>query len=159
MRNSNSPDPGVARIRNGETILGSCLVAASLAFLLYTVPYPLGAAVWPRIVLLLLTVLGSVIAVRGYLRSTGDMDGDSEWSRAVLRGPALTLLIVVGYVALVSIIGFFPATALYLCAHLWFSGVRDLKVLAGVTVAFVGLVYLLFIYALEVPLPTGLVFG
>lgn len=161
MQNTTDTGPKMARLRNSEAILGLSIIAASLAFLGYTLPLSLDAAAWPRVVLLLLMFLGAVLAVRGF-RSARPASGartDGEWNRAVLRGPALTLLIVVGYVALVSIVGFFPATALYLCFHLWFSGVRDLRVYAGVTVVFVGLVYLLFVYELQVPLPTGLVFG
>lgn len=153
----------MGRLRNTESILGLCLIAVSLGFLGYTLPLSSDAATWPRVVLLLLILLGTVLTVRGFRapasQPAGGAESDGEWSRAVLRGPALTLLIVLGYAVLVSLVGFFPATALYLCAHLWFSGVRDLRVYAGVTVGFIGLVYLLFVYELQVPLPTGLVFG
>jgi len=76
----------------------------------------------------------------------------------VLRRPALALAIVIGYVALLKVIGFLPATALYLLGHLWFNGVRDWRVLAGVVVGVVAFIYLLFVYQLSVPLPAGLLF-
>lgn len=166
-----------SRIKSPDSILGLSFVALSIVFLLYTIPLSTAAAAWPRAVLVLLLVLGAAIAVRG-VRQAAPAPGDTappdegadtggaaserppgEWSPAVLRRPALTTLIVVGYIALLDVIGFFPATALYLCGHLWFGGVRDLRVYAGVTVAMCGLVYLLFVEELSVPLPTGLLFG
>ncbi|QBI54979.1 tripartite tricarboxylate transporter TctB family protein [Streptomonospora litoralis] len=90
--------------------------------------------------------------------TTGSARGDGEWSRRVLRGPALTLLVVVAYIALLQVIGFLPATALYLLGHLWFGGVRDWRILAGVVVGVVAFVQLLFVYQLSVPLPAGLLF-
>ncbi|GAB3466317.1 hypothetical protein GCM10027570_55450 [Streptomonospora sediminis] len=82
----------------------------------------------------------------------------AEWSARLLRRPALTLGIVVVYVALLEIIGFLPATALYLLGHLWFGGVRDWRILAGVVVGVVAFIQLLFVHQLSVPLPTGLLF-
>lgn len=157
----------LSALRSPDAILGLTLLACVVVFLLYTLPMSAEAAAWPWAVLTILAALGAAIAVRGLraARTTSagqDDDGvpsSSEWSRATLRRPALTVLIVTIYVALLSVIGFFPATALYLCGHLWFGGVRDWRVYAGVTVVLCGLIYLLFVAQLSVPLPTGLLFG
>ncbi|QVQ52650.1 tripartite tricarboxylate transporter TctB family protein [Spiractinospora alimapuensis] len=134
-------------------------------FLLYTIPLSAEAAAWPWAVLALLLGLGVAIAVRGLRAARARADSSeapessTEWSRATLSRPAWTIVIVTAYVGLLSLVGFFPATALYLVAHLWFGGVRDWRVFTGVTVVLSGLVYLLFVAQLSVPLPTGLLFG
>ncbi|MUL43799.1 tripartite tricarboxylate transporter TctB family protein [Streptomonospora sp. PA3] len=170
-----------------DLILGLSLIAVSLGFLAYTLGLSAQAAAWPRGVLVLLLVLAAAITVRA-LRSPAappgkrpepvpagggespaqdeapgteapPADGEhGEWSRAVLRRPALTLAVVVGYVALLEIVGFLPATVLYLLGHLWFGGVRDWRILAGVVAGVVAFIQLLFVYQLSVPLPTGLLF-
>ncbi|PRY02406.1 tripartite tricarboxylate transporter TctB family protein [Allonocardiopsis opalescens] len=159
-------------LRSPDAVLGLSLIAISVVFLACTLPLSAAAAAWPRAVLALLLFLGAAITVRAVRAAAAgrpaaepaaadavpdEEEGASgEWSPAVLRRPALTMLIVIGYVALLDVIGFFPATVLYLVGHLWFGGSRDLRVVAGVTAGLCGLVYLLFVHELSVPLPTGL---
>lgn len=182
---SSSPPPSApppARPRRSsapDLVLGLALIAVSLGFLAYTLGLSAGAAAWPRAVLLLLLGLAVAITVRAVRTPVARRDGEpaaqdaaagteaprtdsgggtGEWSRHLLRRPALTLAMVVGYVALLEVVGFLPATVLYLLGHLWFGGVRDWRVLAGVVVGVAAFIQLLFVYQLSVPLPTGLLF-
>lgn len=180
-----------ARALTPDMILGLVLAAVAVGFLAYTLELSAGAAAWPRVVLVLLLILGVAITVRAARARTAaasvadsadragtetdsadsaesadaagsaagaDAAEPAEWSARLLRRPALTLGIVVVYVALLEIIGFLPATALYLLGHLWFGGVRDWRILAGVVVGVVAFIQLLFVHQLSVPLPTGLLF-
>ncbi|GAA3730463.1 hypothetical protein HDA32_005964 [Spinactinospora alkalitolerans] len=174
MSTESTTRPRPLRSPTPDTILGLVLTAIAAFFLVYTFELSAQAAAWPRAVLALLAVLGVAIAVRGIRSGSAPAAGDGaapardddgaapseqgEWERGVLRRPALTLGVVVVYVGLLEVIGFLPATALYLLGHLWFGGVRDWRVFAGVVVGLIAFIHLLFAYELNVPLPTGLLF-
>ncbi|MBV2365431.1 tripartite tricarboxylate transporter TctB family protein [Streptomonospora nanhaiensis] len=188
MQTSTPTRPPRRRPLTPDTVLGLVLVVLSAVFLAATLGLSAEAAAWPRGVLLALAALGAAIAVRGRRApaqpappaggtdtapsAEPDADavaaaaeardpegaGDGDWRPAVLRRPAIALGIIVAYVALLEVAGFLAATGLYLLAHLWFNGVRDWRVFAGVAVGVVAFIHFLFAYELSVPLPAGMLF-
>lgn len=88
----------------------------------------------------------------------GQNNGRMEWVRA----PKSFLAAVVGlccYVPLLSLLGFFPASFLFMALTARLLGFRDLRFLflgTGGTLLFI---YLVFVRFLQVPVPTGLIGG
>lgn len=149
-----------------DIVSGLALIV--ICFVLYplTSEFSGGAATWPRGVLLLLAALGFLVCVKGWRRAveerqgqgTADEGEEETITPSLLKAPMTLLIVVVAYAGLLEIIGFFPSTVLFLGGYLWYGGVRDWRVLAGVVVGLNLFIYLLFIVQLNVPLPAGLLF-
>lgn len=150
-----------------DVIAGSILVLVSVLMYLQTFDdFAAGSALWPRIILGLLFFLSVLIVYKGIqktkmARKGETVEGEQEEERLnlqLLKSPIGTILIVVVYVALLAIIGFFPATILFLVGYLWYGGVRSWVTYALVIVGVNLLIYVLFVWQLNVRLPQGLFF-
>lgn len=125
-----------------------------------------GAALWPRIILGLLFLLALGIVFKGLqktrrIRQGETVEGDEEEEEErlnlrLLKSPLATLLVVIVYVALLAIIGFFPATILFLAGYLWYGGVRNWVTYVSTIVGLPLFIYLLFVIQLNVQLPSGI---
>jgi len=106
-----------------------------------------GAGLWPFSVCLVITVLSLVLLAAG--RHLRDSERFSRTSLLVLAG----LVTFVGLGLLISLIGF-ELPALALCVvWLRFLGGESWRSTAAVSVVTVAAFYLLFLYALSIPLP------
>ena len=130
-----------------------------------TLQYPARAAEWPLWMWSLLAFL-SVILLFNSLRkpivpasaaapSTPERRAEKRAKRVRI---AINIALVVGFVALVPILGFYTAGAVYLCAHMFYLGIRPVwripVVAAGALIVFYGM----FEYFLGVLVPHGMVF-
>jgi hypothetical protein len=78
-----------------------------------------------------------------------------RWVRSP-KNFTLTLASMVGYGILISFIGFFPASALFMAALSWMLGFRrPVFILLG-TGLILGFVWLVFVHFLGVPVPMGI---
>jgi putative tricarboxylic transport membrane protein len=146
--------------------MGVVLVFVSVFLYSRTYAFAGGAALFPRGILLLL-VFFAVWIVIGGIKKTKKMRREEEvrykgeeerLTFRLLGSPMSAFFIAVVYVMLLAIIGFFPATILFLTGYLWYGGVRDWKAYA-LTVAGLNLfIYLLFVLQLNVRLPPGILF-
>ena len=64
------------------------------------------------------------------------------------------LLIV--YIILLTVIGFFPASFLFMIGLAWILGYRKIISLSVGTISLLSVIYFVFIRFLSVPVPTGL---
>jgi hypothetical protein len=71
----------------------------------------------------------------------------------------ITIALCIGYVASWTLIGFFPATFLYVTVQLWLLRQRYWGILFGVPAAVMLLVYVVFAKLLTLPFPGGVWFG
>jgi hypothetical protein len=150
-----------------DVIAGSVIALVSVSLYLQTFDFAAGSALWPRIILWLLVLLAIWIVFKGLQKTkrlrqgeTGAYyEGEDEEERLnlqLLKSPIGTFLGVVAYVVLLIVIGFFPATILFLAGYLWYEGVRNWVTYALTIVGLNVFVYLLFVLQLNVPLPPGL---
>jgi hypothetical protein len=106
-----------------------------------------GSGTWPLLISLILVLLGAVLAVTA--RGTSDAERFSGASWLVLIG----LITMIVFVALISVIGFEIPAALLTFVWLRFLGRESWRssilTSLGVVVAF----YLIFVAALQVPIP------
>jgi hypothetical protein len=126
--------------------LGVAALAGSLALGVGNPEKP-GAGMWPLLISLALVVLG--LALVPAVRSTADAERFTRPSLLVLVGMASMIV----FVALISVIGFEIPAALLAFVWLRFLGNEtwrsSIVVSLGVVVAF----YLVFVAALQIPIP------
>ena len=65
-------------------------------------------------------------------------------------------MIIVVYVALIQVLGFYTATVLFLAVYMRFMNIRSLKVILLTEVVLLTFVFLLFHVGLSVRFPQGL---
>ena len=141
--------------------LGLILMAFAGFFLAEATHFPEGSAQWPKFVLGLFFLLAAVLFALGAVRTVKNSNkGDVRvnWRGAVGKAHIVYALIVV-YVVLIVVIGFFPATIIFCPAIMLYYGIRSIKVLFLVTVIQALFIYLLFVVQLKVQLPYGTIFG
>lgn len=141
------------------------LVVCALFFAL-TFDFTDGAALWPRIIIAIFAAFALLVIAAGIgktrrARSGGEVEypGEEEpLGRTTLNFPLQTLGIVVGYGLLLSLVGFFPSTVIFLVGYMYYGRVRDWRVYVGVVVGLNLAIYLLFVLQLSVQLPSGIFF-
>lgn len=78
------------------------------------------------------------------------------WPERTWVRPALGVVFLVVYAFTVSFLGFLVTTLLFLVVWMWIIERLEWKTLAGVSVGTTAVLYLIFVFFLEVPMPPGL---
>ncbi|MEW6229920.1 MAG: tripartite tricarboxylate transporter TctB family protein [Bacillota bacterium] len=166
-----------------EAVQDFAIALLALAGFLYTYTfkrpgaYALGssvsAAVWPRILLAGIGILSCLLAIQEIRRQNkaratqGQEAKSTEESPADIRIPdwmhhqayarLFWLIGLLGaHAALTPVLGFIMATLLAQVALLYLLGLRTKKLLLGVPILVMAIVYLIFIRALNMSLPRGI---
>jgi putative tricarboxylic transport membrane protein len=134
------------------------VLAAACAFLLwetrglpsnvYGTP---GPAVWPRIVFVLMLAVALLLGF-GALRSGDEAPVFEEGTKVALGLMGLSAL----YLVAIEPVGFLLTTALFLFASMLMLGMRSWRMLAGVSILFPVVVYLVFVRLANTEFPAGL---
>jgi len=88
-----------------------------------------------------------------YLKSNEQHKSNIIFSR-VISTAVLTLI----YILLLNIVGFYLLTTIFIPLLMYFLGIKDIKLLIGVSIFFVILLYIGFSIFLGVPTPQGILF-
>ena len=116
--------------------------------------FPDRAAAAARYIFFLAGML-AVLSLILLLQKTSSPDSHVRWVRSP-KNFTLTLASMVGYGILISFIGFFPASALFMAALSWMLGFRrPVFILLG-TGLILGFVWLVFGHFLGFPVPMGI---
>lgn len=130
-------------------LVAAAMYTATLSFPV-AASEPLGPGFFPRLLAVLLVILGLSWAVRAIAWPSRAPAADRE----SIRRPAAVLLLLVGYVALLSQVGFVFATPAFVVAVVLVLGGRMLS--AGLAaVGMTAVIYTLFQVGLNVHLPNG----
>lgn len=130
-----------------------------------TTQYPARAAEWPLwmwgllaacSVVLLFNSLRKPTTARQQAAAEGEPPAMPSAGRALRIAINIGLIVVL--VMLVSILGFYTATGLYLCVHMYYLGIRPAWKIAAVTAATLIVFYGVFEAFLGVLVPHGLIF-
>ena len=70
----------------------------------------------------------------------------------------MLLGLILAYVFLVTVLGFYATTLILIPFYMWILGIRAPKLLVIVTVVVLVLIYIVFTMGLKVPLPKGVLF-
>lgn len=142
----------VTRDRAGAVII--FLVAAAAWW--FSRDLPTEARLFPQIVILLMATL-SIIMFAKTLKGEPRTDGEPFVKRP--GNLLITVVGSVGYIFLVSQIGYFTATVLFMPGLALLLGYRNPVVIAVVTIAFLLLIWVVFVVIFKRPLPTEILFG
>lgn len=128
--------------------------------------YPARAAEWPLWMWGMLAALSAVLLFNSLRRpsasaqakppSADNQPALPSASRA--KRIATNISLIVAYIVLVSVLGFYTATGLYLCIHMYYLGIRPVWKIGAVTMGTLAVFYGLFEAFLGVLVPHGLVF-
>ena len=134
------------------------IVAAFGAWALYkTFSMPASAVLFPRIVTSLLIILSLLLTVTSLINMKKGKYPDAQPLEVkTLQNPLISFAMIVAYVALINVLGFYSATVLFLIVFMRYMNIRSIKTIALTEVVLVGFIYLLFSVALNVRLPQGL---
>jgi len=130
-------------------------------------PYPHASAYFPRIIILLLAIMSCALWGKSILegrkeKAPGDRppgaEGLSFWKKEVVRKVILMIAVSVIYLLIMSSVGFYLTTLVYLPVMIWLLGVRKIRVITLSTGLVLFFIYLVFSAFLRVPIPEGIFF-
>lgn len=147
------------RAIHSDVYMSGILLILALLMYLRTHVMPVGAATFPRLVLILfigftLWTLYQGVKKTGLLRK-GECT-DPPLSVGTTRLPLLTLLIVIIYTTAIKYLGFFFSTSLFIAGFMYFYQIRDWRKMSLTIIGVNLFIYFLFVVQLHVPLPEGL---
>lgn len=117
----------------------------------------LGSGFMPRVVAVAIIAVAALKLVLSLLDK--EAGAEKRERSGDLKGGIATILALTGYAVLFDTLGFILATALYLFAQIFIlSGKehRNIKVTILISVVAPVVIYALFVYAIKMPLPTGI---
>ena len=143
-----------------EVWLGLIVMIFSGFFWSESFKFPVGTG-FPRVFLGVFFFMAVILFVIGIIKTVKNISKGNvnlDWKNAIPKAHGVWG-IMLGFVIMINIIGFFPATLIASPGIMLFYGVRKIKVLVLVTVILTLFVYLLFVVQLRVQLPRGILFN
>ncbi|MCB2191363.1 MAG: tripartite tricarboxylate transporter TctB family protein [Deltaproteobacteria bacterium] len=151
-----------------DLIIGFCLSLFSMGSYLFTyhfssqqlesVPGDLGPAFFPRLFLLALLAV-SIFIIVSSLRKMAKIPADDTPRPKLFQGlPFVMLILFMLYICLSLLVGYIPATIIYLGLTFYILGVRTIWQLATIPPVLSLVTYYLFQGLLDIYLPTSCLF-
>ena len=141
---------------NKDVFIGIALSLLSLFFLWETRDMHEGARIFPRIVFLLLLVLSLVIAMFGVRKTLKpELWGKDDFALtfSAAKMPLFVFAVIVGYIILLNLFGFFISTSIFMPAFLILFGARRILPIVLMTIFTNVIIYVMFVRVLNVMLP------
>jgi len=143
---------------NTDVWFGLGLMAFSAFFFAESRKFPAGSAQFPGFVLGGFFLLCVILFVQGVIKTTRNIS-DKGLNRSAVGKAHIAFAIIIAYVILIVVVGFFPATVVFCPAIMLYYGLRKIKILILVTVIQALFIYFIFEVQLRIPLPAGIIFG
>ena len=137
-----------------ERLMASGIFAAAIYLIYLSMDFPWGSRVFPLAILGLMAVLSAVVFIRT-LYSDKYKD-ETATSAKFFRHPVRFLLsvgVILSYVVLLPILGYFTTSVLFFLAMTAILGYRNYKNIALTIVTFLAFVYAVFVVLFERPIP------
>lgn len=115
---------------------------------------PAGAAMFPRLVLGATAFLATLWLISTFMAAKRAVDAPA--SGPFIENPrnfGIFVATIVGYIALIEILGYFTSTAMFMLASSTLLGFRRHRFLIIATVAFIAFVYVIFVVLFKRPMP------
>ena len=136
-----------------EALAAAVLIAAASGLLLKSTQFPAASGIFPIMVLVALLIATLIWLVRSLLAGQKGADGEpgapASNRRQLYGAAALTAVYGVG----VSLSSFFIPTIIYIPAMAFVLGNRNLPVTIASGTGFVVIVYVVFVWLFERPIP------
>lgn len=125
----------------------------ALAFLLWTpkIKDP-GSRMFPVAISIFAIVLATILLLKTYFKWGKQEELDFSGSKMAMLMAAL----LIAYVALIEVVGFYLATPFYLYITMWALGQRRKKIMLSISILMPLLVFLFFDLILGMEIPEGL---
>ena len=133
--------------------MGGLLIILSVIFYLMAGQFSNPqAATWPQLILVCIIILSAMLVIHG-LKLTKQNAEPGTIPAPVLKGPMITLVMIVIYAIAMNFIGYFISTAIFLPLGMFALGQRNWKPILGVTVGLEIFIYVLFVMQLQLRMP------
>ena len=143
------------RLKYGDAFLYAFFYATSLIFIFNTGEFEGDAAVYPRAVATVVIFFTTILLYRDLMVKTKESKKDDTVAKKLYISSLFSIL----YVGLVSLIGYFAATPVFMVALTRALGYRKVKTVILICVVLELVIYFAFKVALGVPIPGGLLLG
>jgi hypothetical protein len=117
---------------------------------------PEDTQVYTNTVIALFAFLGSLLIVFSLVNR--NKPGGAALSVNTIKNPAITVVFVAVYLALITVLGFYFSSVVFLVTYMLFLGARKPKSMAIAIVGMLTFIYFVFTVQLKVPLPRGIFF-
>ncbi len=137
-----------------ECGFAAVMVVLSTAFLVRAFMYPAASSQFPRFLMLLQLIFSASLFILSLRIPKAANEGG--FKIAALYAPTKVFVSSTVYVLAIGYLGYFAATALFLCGSMYWFGKHRPIVLIGVSGGFILTIYALFVLFIGVRLPEGL---
>lgn len=142
-----------------DTISSIVIFLFSLAAYVAAADFGGGAELFPRGLAMIMMVVSAVIFLRSIVWPRLVPEGIGNMEPADVKRTAVCVGITVGYVAVISVLGFATASILFIVCIAYAMGYRNHLALWLTAVLFVTTLYFTFVKVFHTPLPSDLIFG
>jgi putative tricarboxylic transport membrane protein len=143
-----------------DVIFGIFIDVLAIFAFINTIGIPVNASFFPRIVISILFIFGTLLIILNLKKHKSAKDGNLPAGLALsdLESPGKAIAMIIVYMVLINVLGFFSATAIYLIGFMNFMRVSSWKIKIPVTLGFLLFIFVLFVYQLNVVLPRGFLY-
>lgn len=147
-------------MRLPNLIIGIIIVLIGIFFIANTLDFPdltlepVGPAFMPRLYSILLIFLGSILIIKALREKAENKETESNMKYALI-----SMLIVVVYVLIIPLLGFYISTFIFSLTFLFFSQVRNKIILVSIPVGAILFIFIFFDKILKVAIPVGSLFS
>ncbi|NUB15458.1 tripartite tricarboxylate transporter TctB family protein [Azospirillum brasilense] len=170
MSHSSGGTPGSGTPRSADLFAGAVVAAVAVAAIVVSGGFPtmagldtdVGPARFPIIyagallVLSAILVIGRLMPKRGAPAAPAEPQAPAEAFR--FHRVAIGVVATAVYIYMLSLIGYLPTTVVFLIGMMRLMGMRSWVRAPIIAVAVTAFLYLVFLYALQIPLPDGSLF-
>ncbi|AWJ94130.1 tripartite tricarboxylate transporter TctB family protein (plasmid) [Azospirillum baldaniorum] len=170
MSHSSGGTPGSGTPRSADLFAGAVVAAVAVAAIVVSGGFPtmagldtdVGPARFPIIyagallVLSAILVIGRLLPKRGAPVAPAEPQAPAEAFR--FHRVAIGVVATAVYIYMLSLIGYLPTTVVFLIGMMRLMGMRSWVRAPIIAVAVTAFLYLVFLYALQIPLPDGSLF-
>lgn len=146
---------------NQDVYTGFFLLIVASFFIYLSMDLILEARLFPLIFLILLVAFSILLIIKGLRQKEfKPIDDDEEKiSVSLLKKPIVIYIGILIYCLLIPLIGFFPSTIIFMITFIYINKYKNHKVALLTTLITMLSVYFVFVYQLNVNLPSGILFG
>lgn len=143
---------------HSDVFLGIAVLVFGVVMYAQTIPMPEMAAIFPKMMLIVLMVFGIGILLSGLKKTKDPSEEDPSASFVNIKYPIAFFAIIVLYALSMYYIGFYVSTIVFAVSAMLFFKYRNVKVIIGASVGLVVFLYLMFGLWLNVRMPDALLF-
>lgn len=158
-----------AMTKKKELIFSGTVTVLTAALLIRAFMYPGESSQFPRFLMVLQLVFSALLLARAIrlpaaaggsgAAGAGDARAAPKSGKDAVKSLVVPFQVFVSaslYLIMIGFLGYFTATAIFLCGTMFWFGTRKPLIIVSVTAGFMLVIYALFVLFIGVRLPTGI---